>query len=128
MDEELTPREQLQQRLGLSKAELARMAGIDPGTVAKILKGHGGHVSKERAVDEAMARVAAERGLEVDHEFHLGEPRRVGALEDGLIEFEVGGNFGVSVVVRGPVADREALENSVLRLIQGMNQTADGSS
>lgn len=126
MSDELTPREALRQKIGVSKAELARVADIDPGTVRKILEGKPGHVSKERAVDQALARLAAESGIEDAAEsVTLGEGQTVGHVKNGLIEFEVGGNFGVSVVVRGPVADRAELEKSVLRLIQGMNQAPE---
>lgn len=40
--------------------------------------------------------------------------------EDDLIEFELSGNFGVRVVVKGPIRDQEALEQSVTRLIREM--------
>lgn len=40
--------------------------------------------------------------------------------EDDLIEFELSGNFGVRVVVKGPIRDQEALEASVARLIREM--------
>ena len=38
--------------------------------------------------------------------------------EDDLIEFELSGNFGVRVVVKGPIRDQAALEESVARLIR----------
>ena len=40
--------------------------------------------------------------------------------EDDLIEFELSGNFGVRVVVKGPIRDQAALEESVARLIREM--------
>ena len=40
--------------------------------------------------------------------------------EDDLIEFELSGNFGVRVVVKGPLRDQAALEESVARLIREM--------
>lgn len=40
--------------------------------------------------------------------------------EDDLISFELSGNFGVRVVVKGPIRDQEALEASVARLIREM--------
>ena len=45
--------------------------------------------------------------------------------EDDLIEFELSGNFGVRVVVKGPLRDQAALEESVARLIREMR--ADGN-
>lgn len=40
--------------------------------------------------------------------------------EDDLVEFRVSGNFGVDVVVKGPVADLAELEGAVARLIREM--------
>ena len=40
--------------------------------------------------------------------------------EDDLFEFEVTGNFGVRVVVKGPARDQAALEASVIRLMREM--------
>ena len=45
--------------------------------------------------------------------------------EDDLIEFELSGNFGVRVVVKGPIRDAEALEASVARLIREMGRDND---
>lgn len=120
-------REALRIQLGLSVAELARRAGISVDTVRKILKGQEGQVTKVKAVDEALSRAGQEKGLNttVVSTGQAAEPGPRSALvEDELMEFEVGGNFGVSVVVRGPVKDHEALENAVLKLIQGMNSPA----
>ncbi len=38
----------------------------------------------------------------------------------GLVEFEVKGDFGISIIVRGPREDRADLEQSVLRIIRDM--------
>jgi hypothetical protein len=42
-----------------------------------------------------------------------------------LVEFQVAGNFGVRVVVKGPVRDRRELEETVMRLI-GRMQANEG--
>jgi hypothetical protein len=39
-----------------------------------------------------------------------------------LVEFEVHGDAGVRVVVRGPIADAEELERSVARIIASIRQ------
>jgi hypothetical protein len=39
---------------------------------------------------------------------------------EGVVEFRVSGNFGVDVVVRGPVRDLPALEASVNRILSRM--------
>lgn len=42
------------------------------------------------------------------------------AGEDDQVEFRISGNFGVDVVVKGPVADLPELESAVARLIREM--------
>lgn len=42
---------------------------------------------------------------------------------DDLIEFRLSGNFGVDVVVKGPIRDRGELEDAVARLIREMRGT-----
>ena len=41
---------------------------------------------------------------------------------EDLVEFELSGNFGVRVVVKGPIRDAEALEATVARLIREMGR------
>lgn len=114
-------RDALRIELGLSTAELARRADISVDTVRKILKGVEGQATKVKAVDEALARAGQEKGLNATVRSSGAEGGRQALVDEDLMEFEVGGNFGVSVVVRGPVKDHEALEDAVLKLIQGMN-------
>lgn len=115
-------RDALRIELGMSVAELARRAGISADTVRSILGGKEGQATKVKAVDDALARAAGDKGIDVAVEARA-EHQSLGADGEHLMEFEVGGNFGVSVVVRGPVSNREELESSVLKLIQGMNAT-----
>src|SRR5690349_4329306 len=114
-----TEREALRVSVGLSVAELSRRSGVSVDTVSKILKGGHSQATKVYKVDEALAAAARDRGL--DAAVHSAAPAAHELTEENLIEFEVGGNFGVSVVVRGPVASRADLEDSVLKLIHGMN-------
>lgn len=119
----MSERDALRIQLGLSVADLTRRAGISVDTVRKILNGQEGQATKVRAVDDALTRAAQEAGI--DAAIVTPRPRLDGRAhelaEDNLMEFEVGGNFGVSVVVRGPVANHAELEDAVLKLIQGMN-------
>jgi transcriptional regulator with XRE-family HTH domain len=117
-------RDALRIELGLSTAELARRADISVDTVRKILKGQEGQATKVKAVDEALARAGQEKGVHASVRPASQDGGRQLHGEEDLMEFEVGGNFGVSVVVRGPVKDHEALESAVLNLIQGMNAAA----
>lgn len=124
----VTEREALRIQLGLSAAELARRADISVDTVRKILKGQEGQATKVKAVDDALARTAHEKGIDASIVHSTVQTTsRHELVEENLMEFEVGGNFGVSVVVRGPVASHAELEQAVLKLIQGMN-VATGST
>lgn len=114
-----TEREALRVQLGLSVAELARRASISVDTVRSILGGKEGQATKVRAVDDALAKAAREQGMDAAVTRSTAAAHEL--AEEGLMEFEVGGNFGVSVVVRGPVANHAELEEAVLKLIQGMN-------
>lgn len=122
-------RDALRIQLGLSAADLARRAGISVDTVRKILHGKEGQATKVKAVDEALAEAAEKKGISASVAPTSAEPHGGHALADEqLMEFEVGGNFGVSVVVRGPVANHVELEDAVLKLIQGMNATTGKST
>lgn len=131
MDASISERDALRIQLGLSVAELARRANISVDTVRKIMRGEPGQVTKVKAVDDALARASQEKGIDaqVVSPATTGEVTHHQALADeNLMEFEVGGNFGVSVVVRGPVANHAELEDAVLKLIRGMNAGAGSTS
>lgn len=122
-------RDALRIQLGLSVADLTRRAGISVDTARKILNGQDVRATKVRAVDDALARAAQEAGIDASivtpRAWTDGRMSHAHELaEDNLMEFEVGGNFGVSVVVRGPVANHAELEDAVLKLIQGMNASS----
>jgi hypothetical protein len=42
--------------------------------------------------------------------------------EPGIVEFTVEGDFGVKVVVRGPIANVEDLEQSVARIVSSIRE------
>lgn len=93
---------------GITAAELERETGIARQTIARAEKG--------------QASNATYRQLEAwfDHYDLETLPRTPAA--GGLVEYEVSGDFGVRVVVRGPIADAEALENSVTRIIRNIRE------
>jgi len=57
---------------------------------------------------------------DLEHEMGMDEPDPSRRAEPNLIEFEVTGDFGVRVVVKGPVENAAELEASVARLIRDM--------
>jgi transcriptional regulator with XRE-family HTH domain len=100
------------QRLGVPKLELARLADVDRGTLANIES--GGHYRREKfkQVDDALSRLEEEMGADVPP-----SPLLNGG-GSGLIEFELEGDFGVRAVVRGPIADAEAVERAAARFVE----------
>lgn len=93
-------------RLGISVKALALRAGVDRGTLASLEAGD------ERIRDSTFGTV--ERALESLEQEMGVEPG--GSLAD-VVEFRVSGDFGVDVVVKGPVRDMAAMEESVARLL-----------
>jgi transcriptional regulator with XRE-family HTH domain len=104
-------------RLGVPKLELARLADVDRGTLANIEA--GGHYRRESflSVSDALSRLEEEAGIDAP------PPLQVAATsEPGIVEFTVEGDFGVRVVVRGPIANVEDLEQSVARIVTSIRE------
>ena len=95
-------------RLGIGVKPLAMRAGVDRGTLAAIEAGD------ERARETTYA--AVERALDLLEQEMGVEP--AGDRSADVVEFRVAGNFGVDVVVKGPIRDLPALEASVARLME----------
>jgi transcriptional regulator with XRE-family HTH domain len=103
--------------LGMNVKALAERAGIDRGRLSKLEAGDPSvRETTIGAVEAALTRLEVEMGYDT--------PAAVSVTDD-LIEFRVSGNFGVDVVVKGPVRDMDALERSVERLIRRMEQKGD---
>lgn len=99
-------------RLGITIRDLATEAGVDRGTLSRIEEGTANPQQLTvRKLLATLTRLEEESGVDIS----APPPDDL-----GMIEFEVTGDFGVRVVVRGPVADAAALEESVTRLIRGM--------
>lgn len=107
------------QRLNLTQEELAIEAGIKSrDTVSAVENGQGSPASRRR-MDDALARLEAEGHGEV------GDEALAQGAQPHLIEFEVTGDFGVRVAVKGPVENAAELEASVSRLIRDMKRNRD---
>jgi DNA-binding XRE family transcriptional regulator len=110
-------------RLNLTQDQLAEEAGVSRDTVRHVEQDRAGKTSRRR-VGEALTRL----------EFEARGEAAAGATgatvagerpEPHLIEFEVTGDFGVRVVVKGPVDNAAELEASVARLIRDMKSDRD---
>jgi transcriptional regulator with XRE-family HTH domain len=105
-------------RLGLSVKELALRAGVDRGTLAALEAGD------ERVRDRTFG--AVERTLDqLETEMGIEAPNNNGSPSADVVEFRVSGDFGVDVVVKGPVRDMDALEASVSRLLDRLRRDQD---
>ena len=109
-------------KLGMGVKPLAMRAGVDRGTLAAIEAGD------DRARETSIA--AVERALDLLEQEMGAEP--AAEVSADIVEFRVAGNFGVDVVVKGPIRDMEALEASVARLVERLaverrqNEADDG--
>lgn len=100
------------EHLNLTQEQLAKEAGIKSyETIGAVEKGKGS-VPSRRKIADALTRLEAEGGTRALAAEQPPQPQ--------LIEFEVTGDFGVRVVVKGPVENAAELEASVARLIRDM--------
>lgn len=102
--------------LGLSVKALAERAGVDRGRLAAIEDGASARSSTIGALETALN--------EIEHETS-------GPYDDatgGLVTFRLSGNFGVDVVVQGPVEHISELEANVERLIRNMRTNGDSGA
>lgn len=102
--------------LGMKAKDLAAVAGASRSLLYRVLRDDDG-------VREESYRLF-ERTLDrIEHEHGHGGPDVVASTEQGLIEFEVSGDFGVRVVVKGPIENAAQLEEQVARLIRDIRDT-----
>lgn len=107
--------ERIRQRrtaLGLTVKALAEKAGVDRGRLAAIEDGATARESTIGAVERALTAFEQETSGPYDE-------------QGGMVTFRLTGNFGVDVVVQGPVANMSELEASVERLVRSMKDRSD---
>lgn len=100
--------------IGMSVSALAKRAGVDRGSLAALEEGRTVRDTTVAAVLRALA--------DLEHEMGMDVPGPAAPAQPHLIEFEVTGDFGVRIVVKGPVEDAAELEASVARLIRDMKR------
>lgn len=100
---------------GLSGRQLAKLAKMDPDTLRKAEADDPSttELTYSRAF-KALDDFAHETSSEADEvgDSHYGD--------EHLVEFRVSGNFGVDVVVKGPVSDMQALQEAVAEIIRNV--------
>lgn len=98
--------------LGISDREFHEQAGIDRKTLRRAVAGaETTRPSTYAAIEAALDRI--ERRVRPD----IPEPN-----DSGLVTFQLSGDFGVEVTVKGPVENLDQLEASVERLIRRMRE------
>ena len=102
------------ERLGMDKIDLAKEAGVSRDTLAAIEAGEGFRRSSLTKIEKALDRLEEEVGIDAP------PPRTTEEAPGRFVEFTVNGLYGAeSVVLKGPVEDREALLEMVERLMRG---------
>jgi transcriptional regulator with XRE-family HTH domain len=96
--------------LGVTVKALAERAGVDRGRIAAIEDGASARSATIGAIEKALNELEDEMGGPYDAGEHGGR----------LVTFRLSGDFGVDLVVEGPVENLSELEGSVERLIQKM--------
>lgn len=96
---------------GITAVELEKETGIARQTIARAEKG--------------QASKATYRQLEAWYD-RFDEETGANAPSNGIIEFTVEGDFGVRVVVKGPIRDAEAIEQSVARIVRNIRTREGG--
>lgn len=104
--------------IGVSERAFADKADIDRKTLANAIKG------ESSVRPQNLARIEAAL-LDLEEEIGMGEDPA--AKSPGVVEFKVTGNFGVDVVVAGPVENLMELEEAVARLIETMDKRPGAS-
>lgn len=107
-------------RLNLTQEQLAEEADLNRDTISAVENGKGSAHSR-RKVAEALTRLEEEGGTLPPI---APAPEPESSQEPHMIEFEVSGDFGVRVVVKGPIENAADLEASVARLIRDMKRDA----
>lgn len=104
--------------LGISYREWDERTGIDRQTLSRAFQGRS-QDSTYTAIDAELTRL----------ERHVrGIPEDAPTPEEDYVEFTAEGNFGVRVVVRGPVRNMDALREAVSKLIEDMKTDNPGHS
>jgi DNA-binding XRE family transcriptional regulator len=110
------------EKLGLSKAKLSAMAGVDRETLTKIEAGQPVTQTKATQVEDALRTREFEYGMDVAE----AAPTAPASVEQ--MEVVVEGDLGVRVTVKGPITDREAIVDSVVKIMRSIRESSPDTS
>ena len=111
MSDEGTRVRQRRERLGMDKQDLANEAGVNRNTLAAIERGDSFNRTTLAKIERALDQLEQEAGINAP-------PPPESSPGSDLIEFDISGDFGVHVVVKGPIHDAELLQRQVLGIIR----------
>ncbi len=94
-------------RLGMSLEQLAQEAGVNADTL-------GDYEAGNRSPRDVTRRKVADALDRLEEETGMDAPR----TEAGIVSFDVQAEGGFHVVVKGPVADADALRRQVTEIIR----------
>lgn len=117
------------ERIGMSQRAMAERIGHARSSVAKIEAGQT--VQNQYEIIGAMDKVLTdyERRSGLDLPSQVAQPTAPASGEDsGIVEFDITGDFGVHVVVKGPVRDADALRRQAAALIAEIRAVKDNRS
>lgn len=106
-------------RMGISARALSDESGVYRSTLKRAIEGESGvRAATFAAIEATLDRLEEEMGI--------GAPVPEEPAEADFIEFRVEGLYGAkSVVVKGPVRDRDALLEAVERLMRGAQESGE---
>jgi transcriptional regulator with XRE-family HTH domain len=120
--------ERIQERLDalkISDREFHEVTGIDRKTLRRAVAGNQSvRPNTYRTIEDWLDRLEKQRESFAGLKSQRGDVSDPG---DDLIEFRLSGNFGVDVVVKGPMRDRGELEAAVTRLLREMRGQSDST-
>lgn len=104
------------ERGGWKKSEVADRAGVHRNTYAAIEAGSSYNRSTLRKIENALDDLEEEAGI--------GAPPAAENAAGGLMEIRAEGVFGIkSIVVNGPVSDRDELVETIAKLIERVERS-----
>lgn len=115
------------ERIGMSQRAMAELIGHGRSSIAKIEAGE--RVQNQFEIVGAMDKVLAdyERRSGLDLPSQVEQPAAAsGDQGSGVMEFDIMGDFGVHVVVKGPVTDADTLRRQAAALIREIRESRGG--
>lgn len=106
------------ERLGIGKKALAELAGVNRNTLAAIEGGESFNRTSLAKLERVLDDLEEEAGIDAP-------PRAAATDESKMVKFRLDGLYGVrSLVVEGPIEDKEGLLEIVQELMRGSGQAS----